>query len=63
VLIVTGNPEAGLGLRRWQLPMQPYLVLAVRQLAARGHLIRCHYYATPAGIRMVRAGKPHHRPT
>jgi len=62
-LIVAVSPEVGLELQRWLLPIQPYLLMPVGQLAAHGHLIHCRYHASPRGIRMVRGVRPDHRPT
>ncbi len=61
-LIVAEEPEIGLELQRWLLPMTNSLVLPVGNLAAHAHLVHRRYTVEDAGTRMVYGSMPMVKP-
>jgi GNAT superfamily N-acetyltransferase len=61
-LIVADNPEVGLELQRWLLPVQEELIMPVGNMAAHAHLVHRKYRVHQAGLRMVRGAYHRFRP-
>ncbi len=61
-LIVAEEPEIGLELQRWLLPMTNSLVLPVGNMAGHAHLVQRRYTLEEAGTRMVFGSLPMLKP-
>ncbi|MCB0786588.1 MAG: GNAT family N-acetyltransferase, partial [Flavobacteriales bacterium] len=53
-LIIAEDPEVGLELQRWLLPVQDHVTLPVGQSEVHAHLVKQGYSPAPAFVRMVR---------